>query len=668
MANLKDINYGIGKYLEASDASAIPGIGNNRKNIDLLNFKVATNNAYSLYNFKDGMIDAYQTEVGVDTSTSTNEVYDSSGKYYSGTSTTTVPGNDSYTKLLLHADGSNGGTAFTDSSSSGRSVTAGGSVHTDTTIKKIGTASAQFDGSGDYLQMADSGDFAFGAGNFTFDFWIYQETFGGYVYNQESGNTWLRMEQKGGGMEFNFYNNGSYANGWSSYMPWTQATMEDSWHHIALERDGANIRGWIDGTEVTLNPGDAPGSNNVPDISSVVWLGGKVSGSGYFQGYLDEFRMSKGIARYDGNFTPETLAGYGESYTTYNNMTLVSNAQTAQAAPTEGRLMLYEETSTGSTTLDTDLKGYVSRDGGTTYTQTPLTEDTIYENIAFNQGGIDSNTGLMLHCDGSNGGTTFTDSSDSPHTVSVHGATHTDTAVKKFGTASAQFDGTEDFLRVADSNDWDFVGPSTSAFTVDFWVQLTDHSGYVELLSQGSNPSTANPDENLWTIIHSHGSGLKFACYISNSVLLITGFGGEITDNDWHHVAVVRSGSTYTVYKDGTSVTSVTDADTATLDGALQINGRAQNDGSARFEFNGYMDEIRISTAARFTENFTPATRLSEAYNAGAYTEASTRRLVSGSVDISGQPSGTNMKYKIETLNQSVSKVCRLHGASLLWA
>jgi hypothetical protein len=61
------------------------------------------------------------------------------------------------------------------------------------------------------------------------------------------------------------------------------------------------------------------------------------------------------------------------------DMTLISNAQTAQAAPTEGRLMLYEETSTGSTTLDTDLKGYVSRDGGTTYTQTPLTLDTTYE-------------------------------------------------------------------------------------------------------------------------------------------------------------------------------------------------------------------------------------------------------------------------------------------------
>ena len=48
MATLKDINYGIGKYLTVSDASAIPDIGTNRKNLDLLNFKVATNNAYAL--------------------------------------------------------------------------------------------------------------------------------------------------------------------------------------------------------------------------------------------------------------------------------------------------------------------------------------------------------------------------------------------------------------------------------------------------------------------------------------------------------------------------------------------------------------------------------------------------------------------------------------------
>jgi len=43
-------------------------------------------------------------------------------------------------------------------------------------------------------------------------------------------------------------------------------------------------------------------------------------------------------------------------------------------------------------------------------------------------------------------------------------------------------------------------------------------------------------------------------------------------------------------------------------------------------------------------------------------------RLLSGSVDISGQPSGTSVKYKVETLNQSASKDTRVYGASMAWA
>ena len=57
----------------------------------------------------------------------------------------------------------------------------------------------------------------------------------------------------------------------------------------------------------------------------------------------------------------------------------VSNTQTSLVSdPTEGRLVLYEE-DVDSITLDTDIKGWVSRDGGTSYTQTLLTEGTTYE-------------------------------------------------------------------------------------------------------------------------------------------------------------------------------------------------------------------------------------------------------------------------------------------------
>ena len=72
--------------------------------------------------------------------------------------------------------------------------------------------------------------------------------------------------------------------------------------------------------------------------------------------------------------------------------------------------------------------------------------------------------------------------------------------------------------------------------------------------------------------------------------------------------------------------------------------------------WKGSMDEIRISKGiARWTSNFTPPTKQ----------YGNPVRLLSGSVDISGQPSGTNMKYKVETLN---NKNLKLHGASLLWA
>ena len=60
MGNLKDINYGIGKYLTADDATSIPDIESNRVNLDTLNFKLASNTSYALYNMKDGFIEAFE--------------------------------------------------------------------------------------------------------------------------------------------------------------------------------------------------------------------------------------------------------------------------------------------------------------------------------------------------------------------------------------------------------------------------------------------------------------------------------------------------------------------------------------------------------------------------------------------------------------------------------
>ncbi|MDA3833419.1 MAG: hypothetical protein PF495_08480, partial [Spirochaetales bacterium] len=70
------------------------------------------------------------------------------------------------------------------------------------------------------------------------------------------------------------------------------------------------------------------------------------------------------------------------------------------------------------------------------------------ENILLLGGGVDDYTVLMLHCEGDDGGTVFTDSSDSAHTVTAVGDANTDLSQAKFGVSSGVFDGTGDYLTI----------------------------------------------------------------------------------------------------------------------------------------------------------------------------------------------------------------------------
>ena len=329
MGNLKDINYGIGKYLEASDATSFPDIGTNRQNLDLLNFKVATNNAYALYNFKDGMIDAYQTEAGVDAGSSTNETYDSSGKYYSGSGTTT----DVYDANI------NGYCA-----SSGAS---GGHIPTFSTTNNRRVSFGQSTGTSSYISANVSG---VNSGIFTLE---------------------MTIVQTGGG-------NGPYCTApgvvkdtCSSTSGWPPTSAYGAYNHSSSNTVGAVLKLVYDTDNpnvmsTQVNNGTV---NTTRDNTGANWLSIGTPTTLFFL-----------FPCWSDNATPWIwdIAGTRQ-YTVYNNMTLISNAQTAASQPNEGRLMIYEEASTGTITLDTDIKGYVSRDGGTTYTQTPLTLDTTYE-------------------------------------------------------------------------------------------------------------------------------------------------------------------------------------------------------------------------------------------------------------------------------------------------
>ena len=160
----------------------------------------------------------------------------------------------------------------------------------------------------------------------------------------------------------------------------------------------------------------------------------------------------------------------------------------------------------------------------------------------------DSYTKLLMHMDGSNDGTTFTDSSGSAHTVTPNGNVHTDTAVKKIGTASAQFDGTGDYLTVPDSSDWDILG---SDFTIECWVKPNSVRGGGTQATTWDYSFAQHFEDasNRWVFAHgwngdpgSPNTGLYFGVLSGGSWLVSpsipAGNTGEFTTTDWHHCAV----------------------------------------------------------------------------------------------------------------------------------
>ena len=134
-----------------------------------------------------------------------------------------------------------------------------------------------------------------------------------------------------------------------------------------------------------------------------------------------------------------------------------------------------------------------------------------------------------------------------------------------------------------------------------------------------------------------------------------TQFSSDVPIETWTHVAVVRSGTTTKGYLNGVEKFSLSQSGTVASGGYDFAVGAEHNDANWDYPKMN-IDEIRISNGiARWTAAFTPP--------AAPYKGQD--RLLAGSVDISGQASGTDMKYKIETLN---NKNLKLHGASLLWA
>ena len=244
-----------------------------------------------------------------------------------GVGTVTDLGGDadfSKVTLLMHMDGSNGSTTFTDSTSNNHPTTASGNAQVSTTQSKFGGASAYFDGVGDYVTV-NSGSAAYVSNqDFTIECWI------NYTF---SGSSETRMIVISGGQQTSTYfdyfqiavknNNSLYA----EYRVFrgvfstpANSLTPNTWHHIALVRDSTSTRFYIDGVEEASTTAWAgkilrtqtPATVTLGQMNAETGFDNEYPGE-YYKGYIDEVRVTKGLARYTSTFTPPTAAFLGAS-------------------------------------------------------------------------------------------------------------------------------------------------------------------------------------------------------------------------------------------------------------------------------------------------------------------------------------------------------------------
>jgi hypothetical protein len=220
--------------------------------------------------------------------------------------------NDPYfsnVSLLLHGNGTNGSQTILDSSSNAFSVTVSGNSQINTTTKKYGTGSILFDGNGDYLTVPYNTAFDFAAGNFTVEGWFYPTSLGSlnemFCINYVSGTdgfATVRVTAASNGAMY-FLCSLSGATWINTSTTAANALALNTWTHVAAVRDGSNFTLYVNGVSALSYTSSAT-LNNANNVSYFGVQNNRGSFTSFFTGYMDDIRVTKGVARYTASFTP----------------------------------------------------------------------------------------------------------------------------------------------------------------------------------------------------------------------------------------------------------------------------------------------------------------------------------------------------------------------------
>ncbi|MBT3730276.1 LamG domain-containing protein, partial [bacterium] len=405
-----------------------------------------------------------------------------------------------------------------------------------------------------YLSVPDSDDWDF-TGDFTIDLWARWTSLGvdTLVANTEATATtkgfWWNYNNAGS-LVFYFANDDG-GSPWdiSVVHAWTPSV--DIWHHLAVVRDSGTITQYVDGISI----GSTAGQSLSISSDNTLRVAADNLGTSDISGFLDELRISKGVARWTSNFTPP-------------------------------------QRQYGSNTVATDESNIIMEGSGSM-------------KLELGKSQIDGNTTALWHFEetGTTEGTTLYDAT----TNNNDATTTSNPAVVDgiFGKARL-FDGVDDYLTVDDSADWDIVA-SSGDFTIDFWVNHT----VTPTGSNGHYLGQYQDANNFWRLYYNGSSeGVKFyvdADGITDISLQGSGV-GQLPDS-WNYIAVVKNGNDYAIYTNGVQTATVTSSETANFTGQLEIGSAT---GQTNFT-DGAIDELRIMKGYGMS-----ADEVAEAYRLGA--------------------------------------------------
>lgn len=206
--------------------------------------------------------------------------------------------------------------------------------------------------------------------------------------------------------------------------------------------------------------------------------------------------------------------------------------------------------------------------------------------------GIDEYTLLCIQSETTDGSTTFTDSSPNEVEIIRYGSVAHDTDYAKFGSSSIYFPSTTHYLYTGSS-----ISLGTADFTLDMWVR--PHAAGVGSSTQ--KLFSLENDTAYFGFVLSSGVFVYYNGTIGWNQLASS---ETIVRGEWQHIALVRESGYTTFYYNGVAQETLADSHNFSAQPVYISFSSAY--------FCGHIEEYRLSSVARWSDDFTPPT---EAYN-----------------------------------------------------